>query len=185
MTRWKQALAISGLAIAAVGATGAAFADSKAAIDQNVSDSLKLFYSKNPKHRDIANQAVGMLVFPRITKAGVGVGGEYGQGALRIHGKNVAYYSLGGGSLGATLGASTRSEIIMFMNQASLDKFMASKGWTVGADAGIALVSEGAGGDLDTKTLQKPIVGFVFDEKGIMADLSLDGSKITEIQPSG
>jgi len=182
MMKWKQLLAASGLMLLGLVGSAASFADSKAEIDASVSKALKQFYTLSPKNKELAGKAAGMLVFPRITKAGAGIAGEYGEGVLLVKDKTVGYYSIGGGSIGLTLGIADRSEIIMFMTQASLDKFTNSHGWAIGADAGIALVTTGAGGTYDTKTLQKPILGFVFGEKGLIGDLSLEGSKITKIE---
>jgi lipid-binding SYLF domain-containing protein len=158
-----------------------AVADNKGEIDTSVSQALTKFYAQNPKHQELADKAAGMLVFPRVTKGGAGVAGEYGEGVLQVKGKTVDYYKITSGSVGATLGLASRSEIVMFMTQESLDKFTKSKGWKVGVDAGVAVASMGAGGQYDTKTLQQPIIGFVFGEKGLIADLSLEGSKITKI----
>lgn len=182
MMAWKHALTASALTLVALTGGSSALAESKESIDVNVRSSLKSFYASNPKHKALTTQSAGMLLFPRITKGGAGVAGEYGEGVLRVHGKTVDYYSIGGASVGLTLGVGQRSEIIMFMTQESLDRFIQSHGWTVGADAGIAVVSEGAGRDLDSKTVQKPILGFVYDEKGLIADASFDGSKITQIE---
>lgn len=179
---WKNPLAAIGLIMLSLFANTTAFADSKAEIDTNVSQALKQFYAHNPKHKDLAEKAAGMLVFPSITKGGVGVAGEFGEGVLQAKGVTVDYYSIGSASVGLTLGIASRSEIVMFMTQESLDKFKNSKGWKIGVDAGVAIVSLGAGGQYDTKTLQKPILGFVFGEKGLIGDLSLEGSKITKIQ---
>lgn len=178
--KWKKLLAASGLLLLIGSATS--FADSKTEIDVSVSKALKQFYALNPKNKDLAAKAAGMLIFPRITKAGAGIAGEYGEGVLQVKTKTVDYFSIGGASIGLTLGIADRSEIIMFMTQASLDKFTSSRGWAIGADTGIAVVSAGAGGTYDTKTLQKPILGFVFGEKGLIGDLSLEGSKITKLE---
>ena len=105
-----------------------------------------------------------------------------GEGVLQIAGKTAGYYAITAASVGLTVGVAQRSEIIMFMTQAALDKFTQSKGWTVGAEAGVAVVSEGAGGTYDSKTFQKPILGFVYGEKGLIGDLSLEGSKITKVE---
>lgn len=182
MMKWKQLLAASGLMLIGLVGSTVSFADSKAEIDANVSRAVKQFYALNSKNKELAGKASGMLVFPRITKAGVGIAGEFGEGVLLVKDKTVGYYNIGGGSIGLTLGLADRSEIIMFMTQASLDKFTNSHGWAVGADASIAVVSAGASGTYDTKTLQKPILGFVFGEKGLIGDLSLEGSKITKIE---
>jgi lipid-binding SYLF domain-containing protein len=182
MKKSSQALAVSVLMLFGLAASWLAFADdSKAVIDTRVTDALAAFYAANPKHQVLATQAAGMLVFPRITKAGAGVAGEHGDGVLRVHGKTVDYYSIGAASVGLTLGVAQHSEVIMFMTQAALDKFTQSKGWTIGADTGVAVMKTGAGGEYDSKTLQKPILGFAYGEKGLIGDLSLEGSKITKL----
>jgi lipid-binding SYLF domain-containing protein len=156
-------------------------AASKAEIDVSVNETLQKFDALNARNQDVLNRATGVLVFPHVTKGGVGIAGEYGEGALQVDGKIVGYYSVSSASIGLTIGAAKRSEVIVFTTQAALDKFTSSKGWSVGADAGVALISKGAGGDYDTQTLQKPVIGFVFGEKGLIADLSLEGSKINQI----
>jgi lipid-binding SYLF domain-containing protein len=180
--KWKNPLAVIGLMILSLFAVNTAFADSKSEIDASVSQALKQFYALNAKHKELADKAAGMLVFPRITKGGVGIGGEYGEGVLQVKGATVDYYSIASASIGLTLGIASRSEILMFMTQDALDKFKNSEGWKVGVDAGVALVSQGAGGQYDTKTLQQPILGFVFGEKGLIGDLSIEGSKISKMK---
>jgi lipid-binding SYLF domain-containing protein len=173
--------AAAGLAIIALVASAASLAASKVEIDASVSTALKQFDTLNPNHRELQSKAAGMLVFPRVTKGGAGIAGEYGEGVLRVGGTTVGYYSLSSASIGLTLGIAKHSEIIMFMTKDALDKFMHSKGWSIGADAQVALVKAGAGGAYDSQTLQKPILGFVFGEKSLIADLSLEGSKINSI----
>ena len=179
--RGKHSFAVSSLMLVSLFALTTAVADTKGEIDTNVTQALTKFYAQNPKHQELADKAVGILVFPRVTKGGVGVGGEYGEGALQVKGATVDYYKMTSGSVGATLGMASRSEILMFMTQESLDKFTKSKGWKAGVDAGVAVMSMGAGGQYDTKTMQQPIIGFVFGEKGLIGDLSFEGSKITKI----
>jgi lipid-binding SYLF domain-containing protein len=175
------------LCVAALGITlsilavGTSLADTKAELDVSVHETIKAFDALNPNNRHLLHSAAGALVFPRVTKAGAGVAGEYGEGALRIDGKTVGYYSVSSASIGLTLGAAKRSEIIVFTTQESLNQFTSSKGWSIGADTGIAMISKGGGANYDTDTLKKPVVGFVFAEKGLIGDLSLAGSKIDKI----
>jgi lipid-binding SYLF domain-containing protein len=176
----RNRMATAGLALA-LAFTAVAFADSKAEIDTNVAATLKAFDALNTSNKSLANKASGMLVFPRVTKGGIGIAGEHGEGVLQVGGKTVGYYSVGSASVGLTLGLAKHSEIIMFMTKDSLDRFMNSEGWSIGADAGITVVSQGASGEYDSKTQQKPILGFVFAEKGLIGDLSLEGSKISKI----
>jgi len=177
----KHSLAVMSLMLLSLFAITTAVADNKGEIDTSVSQAVTKFYAQNPKHQELADRAAGILVFPRITKGGAGVAGEYGEGVLQVKGVTVDYYKITSGSVGLTLGMASRSEIVMFMTQESLDKFTKSKGWKVGVDAGVAVMSMGAGGQYDTKTLQQPILGFVFGEKGLIGDLSFEGSKITKI----
>jgi lipid-binding SYLF domain-containing protein len=179
----KNVVMLIGVLVLTLGASVAARAESKQEIDVSVKAALQRFTNANPSHAELLRKAVGVLVFPRITKAGAGIGGEHGNGALLKGGSIVGYYSLTSASLGLTLGAGQRSEILLFMTRDALSKFEASHTWNIGVDAQVALVSQGAGGEYDTDTLGKPILGFVFDEKGLIGDLSLKGSKIKKIEP--
>jgi lipid-binding SYLF domain-containing protein len=183
MLRKNVLISLVGLFVLTIGASVAARAESKQEIDVSVSDTLQRFTSANPAHAELLRKAAGVLVFPRITKAGAGVGGEHGDGALQKGGATAHYYSLTSASLGLTLGAGQRSEVLLFMTREALGKFEASHTFNVGVDAQVALVSQGAGGAYDSETLKKPILGFVFDEKGLIGDLSLKGSKIKQIEP--
>lgn len=177
----KNLYAAAGLSLFALFASATCFADSKAEIDAGVSAALRKWEAINPNHSELASKAAGMLVFPHITKGGVGIAGEYGEGALQVNGQTAGYYSVSSASVGLTLGVAQHSEIILFMTQAALDKFTSSKGWSIGADTGVALVKTGAGGKYDTETMKKPILAFVFGEKGLIADISLEGTKINSI----
>lgn len=152
---------------------------SKAEINTGVDATLQAFYAQNPSHQQLVSKAAAVLVFPHVTKAGLGVGGEHGEGALWVGGDIKKYYTINGASVGATLGVAQRSEIILFMTSEARDKFEHSNGWTVGAQAGVAVASRGAGVEYDTQTLRRPILSFVMDEKGLIGDLSLAGAKIT------
>ena len=122
-----------------------------------------------------------MLVFPKVIKGGIGIGGEYGEGALLIGGKTVGYYNIVSGSIGFQLGGQRRSQVILFMSERELDKFRKSDGWKAGADGSVALATLGAGGQVDTETAKKPIIGFIYSNKGLMYNLTFEGSKISEI----
>jgi lipid-binding SYLF domain-containing protein len=174
-------LAAAGVAVIALFTSATVPAASKGEIDASVSTALTKFRALNPANRELLHKAAGELVFPRVTKGGIGIAGEYGEGVLRVNHKTVSYYSVSSASIGLTLGIAKHSEIIMFMTQDALDAFTNSKGWSIGADTGVALIKAGAGGDYDTQTLQKPILGFVFSEKGLIGDLSLEGTKINSI----
>jgi lipid-binding SYLF domain-containing protein len=178
----KTLTAVTGLTILALVASSATLASSKAEISARADKTLEHFYALNPANKQLAHKAAGILIFPRVTKGGVGVAGEFGEGELQVAGTIVDYYSVSSASVGLTLGVGRHSEIIMFMTADSLDKFEKSAGWSIGADTAVAVVKEGAAGQYDAATLDKPIIGFVFGQKGLIGDLSLEGSKITKIK---
>jgi lipid-binding SYLF domain-containing protein len=122
-----------------------------------------------------------MLVFPKVIKAGIGVGGEYGEGALLIDGEPVEYYSTASASVGFQLGAQQKSQVIMFMNDDVLNEFRETKGWEVGVNGSVAIAEIGAGGEISSNTAKQPIIGFIFSNKGLMYNLTLEGSKMTKI----
>ncbi len=124
----------------------------------------------------------GFLVFPSVIKAGIGLGGEYGEGVLIIKGNPAGYYNLLSASFGFQLGFQSRSVIIMFMTEKSLAGFRNADRWKFGVDGSIVLVTVGAGGAIDTDTVTRPIIAFVLDPQGLMYNLSLEGSKITRIR---
>ncbi len=130
------------------------------------------------------NQAAGYLVFPRVIKVGIGVGAETGEGVLRVGGSTVAYYRTTGGSFGFQLGAQAKSIVIAFMTRESLDKFRNSSGWKVGVDGSVALIDVGAGKTIDTDNVRDPVVGFIFGSKGLMYNLTLEGSKFSKLDKS-
>ena len=178
----RKLYAASSFAVVALLLSSVSLAATKAEIDQRVHAAMHQFYQLNPRHKDLVARAKGVLVFPRITKGGIGVGGQFGEGALRVDGKTVAYYSVTSASVGLTLGLAEHKEVILFMNQEVLDKFTTSHGWSIGADTGVAVLSSGGGGDYDTQTLKRPILAFVFGENGLIGDASLEGSKISQIK---
>jgi len=160
---------------------GGAQAASLAEIDAEVNDVMKRFYKEVGSSEELAAKAEAVLTFPSVIKAGFGIGGEYGEGALRINGKSVDYYSTAAASIGFQIGVQSRAVILMFMTEAALKQFRASDGWEVGVDASVALIKIGAGGAIDTNNIKEPIVGFIFGEKGLMYNLSLEGSKMTKL----
>jgi lipid-binding SYLF domain-containing protein len=174
-------LAVTSLAILGLVAPVPATAATKAEIDKSVTTTLSEFNALDKSHPRLGKKSVGMLVFPHVTKAGVGVGGEFGEGVLQVNGKTIGYYNTAAASAGLTLGVAEHSEIIMFMTQKSLDNFTQSNGWSIGADADITVVSKGASETFDSMTEQKHVLAFVFEEKGLLGDVSLAGSKITKL----
>ena len=163
-------------------AAGPALAKSAAEIDIGVTETLNRFKREVSGGSRFLERASGVLVFPSIIKAGFVVGGEYGEGALRVGGKTVDYYNTASASLGFQLGAQSKSIVIVFMNSKALADFRKSEGWEAGVDGSVALVEWGVGKDINTIDIKDPVVGFVFDNKGLMYNLTLEGSKFTKLK---
>lgn len=154
-------------------------ATKKEKIDAGVTSTLERLYTTVPGSRDLVNKANGVLVFPSVLAAGFVVGGEYGEGALRVRGKTVDYYSTVTGSFGLQIGAQSKAIIFLFMTQDALDKFRNSKGWTAGVDASVAVVRAGVNGAVTTAA--QPVNVIVMTNAGLMANLNVEGSKITKL----
>lgn len=150
-------------------------------IDVSVEVALERFFKQVKGAGEFARSAKGMLILPGVVKAGFVVGGEYGEGALQIGGKTVEYYNIVAGSFGFQIGAQSKDIIIAFMTEEALKNFRSSEGWEAGVDGNVALLDVGAGERIDTNTLKDPIVGFVFGVKGLMADVSIKGSKFNKL----
>jgi len=156
-------------------------AASKQEIDAEVKQALADFRKHTSAGAELSKQASGILVFPSVIKAGIGIGGEFGEGALQVKGKTVAYYNIAAASIGLQLGAQARSQIVLFMNDKVLADFRKSEGWKAGVDGSVALATLGAAGAIDTETAKQPIIGFIFSNKGLMYNLTFEGSKITKV----
>ena len=176
--------------VAAIGSTLAlspvtiAYAASAREINTSVDVALERFYKEVKGAKEFAKNAKGLLIFPGVIKAGLALAGEYGEGALRVGGKTVAYYNITAASFGLTIGAQKKDIIIAFMTDEALRQFRVSEGWEAGVDGNVALMDIGAGTRLDTTIMRDPIVGFVFGAKGLMADVSLKGSKLSRLDKS-
>ena len=151
-------------------------------IDAGADAALNQFKKDIKGGTKLLQSARGVLVFRRVYEAGFIVGGEYGEGALRIKGKTVDYYSVAAGSLGFQIGAQAKTIILFFLKEDALKQFRASSGWKVGTDGSVALITIGAGETVDFTKLNDPIVAFVFDNKGLMFNISLEGAKFTRIE---
>jgi len=178
-------LSLGALSLAGCTTTGPDATSDKAAkrreIDAGATDTLNRLYSSVRGSQELGNRARGILVFPKLLSAGFVVGGEYGDGVLRSGGANRGYYRAISGSIGWQIGAQSKAFVLMFMTQDAYNKFVNSSGWTAGADATVALATIGANGQLDTNTAQQPIVGFALTNAGLMAGLSLEGTKISKL----
>ena len=165
---------------------GASHAATAQAIDAAADKAVDQFRSQVKGADEFLRGAKGYLVFPEVIQAGIGIGGQYGEGVLRMGGGSAAYYSIASGSIGFQLGAQRKSIIIVFLQDAALQDFLskaqADKAWNVGVDGSVTLLNLGGQASIDSATINQPIVGFVFGQAGLMYNLSLQGSKITKLQ---
>jgi lipid-binding SYLF domain-containing protein len=160
-------------------------AASAAEIEIKTDATIKQFVETVEGAQVFLENAKGVLVFPSIVRAGFVFGGQYGEGALRIGGRTVDYYNSIGGSFGFQIGVQTQSLILVFLEQAALDRFRESHGWEVGVDGSVALVELGGARSLGTITGKNPIVGFIFDNRGLMFNLTLEGTKFSKVDKTG
>jgi len=150
-------------------------------IDRSSDESLQEFRGQVNGAQVFLDQAAGYLVFPRVYKAGLGVGGETGEGVLRVGGSTVDYYRVAAGSIGFQIGAQAKSMVIVFMTREALGRFRGSEGWRVGVDGSVALIDVGVGKTIDTDNVRDPVVGFIYGSTGLMYNLTLEGTKFTKV----
>lgn len=169
------------VALAAMLAAVSGCATPAGAINRSADQAVQDFRQQVNGAEVFLNQAAGYLVFPKVYKAGIGVGGETGEGVLRVGGSPVGYYRIAAGSVGFQLGAQAKSIVIVFMTRDALDRFRKSEGWRVGVDGSVAVIDVGVGKTIDSDNVRDPVVGFIFGSKGLMYNLTLEGTKFTKI----
>jgi lipid-binding SYLF domain-containing protein len=157
-------------------------ASKRESINASVDGTISRLYTTVPGSRELVGKARGVLVFPSVVQAGFIVGGQYGEGALRVGGSTAGYYSTVSASVGLQAGAQSKAIMFLFMTQDALDKFRNSEGWSVGGDASVAIVKMGANGVIDTTTATAPVEVFVLTNAGLMGDLSLAGTKVSRLK---
>ncbi|AUT59555.1 MULTISPECIES: BPSL1445 family SYLF domain-containing lipoprotein [Paraburkholderia] len=188
MLKSTAALAFGTLALAGCtttkssGESAATDMSKRQSIDASVDGTMSRLYTTVQGSRELVSKARGILVFPSVLQVGFVVGGQYGEGSLRVGGSTVGYYSTISGSFGLQAGAQSKAIIFLFMTQDALDKFRSSDGWSVGADASVALVKMGANGAVDTTTATAPVEVFILTNAGLMADVSLAGTKVSKLK---
>lgn len=153
----------------------------RAAIESGVDQALATLFREVSGSRALVEQASGVLVFPDVLEAGFMVGAARGSGALRVGGQTQSYHATTRGSFGFQAGAQSTAVFLVFMTDEALARFQNSNGWTVGADASVTLLTAGAIAQVSTATAQQPVIGFVLANRGLMAGVSMDGTRITTL----
>jgi len=171
------AVALAGLAATAA-AQGAA-----AKLERESRAALNNLYAKAPAAKALGQKAAAILVFPRVTKAGVMIGGQYGEGALLKGGKSAGYYSTSGASYGLQAGAQTYGYAMFLMNENALRQLDKAEGFEVGVGPSVVVMDQGMASSTTTTTMKDDIYAFIFSQKGLMAGLGLQGNKISRINP--
>jgi lipid-binding SYLF domain-containing protein len=180
----RTALVVAIVIASFVAGTHSAVADDKAAeISKDAQAALASLYEKVPKAKELGAKASAILVFPKVTKAGLGIGGQHGRGALIKGGKTVAYYDTTGGSFGLQAGVQTYGYAMFFMNAKALEQLDKAGGFEVGVGPSVVVVDEGKAKTLTTTTAKDDIYAFIFGQKGLMAGLGIQGNKISKIDP--
>ena len=181
----RSLLAATGMAGMTAVCGSAQAAASARQINHDVDRALQNLLSAQPKMRDLAKRAVAILVFPRIVKAGFLVGGQGGDGALRVQGKTVGYYDIAAGSFGLQAGFQTFSYVLFFMTASSLKYLQDSNGWAIGSGPSVVVLDKGAAASITSTTLAQDVYAVPFGQRGLMAGMGLEGSKITRITVGG
>jgi lipid-binding SYLF domain-containing protein len=158
-----------------------AIADTAAEIDSDVNSALQKLYDRTPAAKELSKVAKGILVFPGIVKGGLIIGGQYGEGALSKEGKTIGYYNTVAASYGLQAGVQKFGYAMFFMTESALKYLEKSDGWEIGVGPSVVIVDEGVAKSLSTTTAKSDIYAFFFDQKGLMAGLGLQGTKITKI----
>jgi len=169
--------------VMSLSAPNRALADSASEIDRKVTEALKMLYDTTPGAEVLGEKAKGILVFPKIVKIGFLAGTQMGDGALLKEGKSTGYYRSVAASIGLQAGLQAFDYVLMFMDDESLDYLNRSAGWELGTGPSIVVLNRGIAASATTTTLRKGIYAFIFGQKGVMAGIELQGSKIIKINP--
>lgn len=180
----RSVLVTGGAALAMAGCTNAVGTNAAARLDARVDTTHQFLMQNYPSAAPLVQNAKGVLYMPLVTEAAVGFGGSYGQGALRIGGATVDYYSATQASVGFQLGAQQYAHVLIFQSDAALAAFRAAPGWVAGANAYYAIPAGGMAVGADTVTAQYPVVAVIFGQSGLIAGAAIEGTKYTRVIPS-
>ncbi|MES1198639.1 MAG: YSC84-related protein [Pseudomonadota bacterium] len=179
----RRALVGGFVAIAAESLVAPAFAESASAIDRHADDALRRLFASSVKASELSHRARAILIFPRITKAGFMIGGQTGDGVMRVNGASTAYYRIFAASFGLQAGAQTFSFALFFITQSAIDYLNSSDGWAIGSGPSLVVADSGYASTMNTTTLTQDVYAMPFGQQGLMAGLGLEGSRISRIHP--
>jgi lipid-binding SYLF domain-containing protein len=154
----------------------------RVSIDAGVDNALETLFRQEPSSRELVTRAKAVLVFPAVLEAGFVFGASRGDGALRVGGRTVSYHRTTSGTFGLQAGAQSTAVFLLFMTDDALARFRNSRGWTTGVDASVTLLTAGANAGVSTSTVQQPVIGYVLSNQGLMAGMTIDGTRITRLQ---
>jgi len=175
----KTALALGMLfALTSASPSGAA---SREELERDAAQALNSLCANNTAANLLRGKAKAILVFPNIVKAGFLFGGQVGDGVLTKRGAPVGYYNSLAASYGLQAGIQVFGYALFFMNDAALAYLDKSDGWEIGVGPSIVVVDKGMGKSLTSTTITQDVYAFIFDQKGLMGGIGVQGSKITKI----
>jgi lipid-binding SYLF domain-containing protein len=183
-TIFALALVLAALLLAGCSTTGTNSGNPdarRAALNANADSALANLYSQVSGSEQLVNSAKGVLVFPDVLEAGLVFGASSGEGVFRKNGETVSFHRTTSGSWGLQAGAQSTAVFLLFMTDEALARFEANEGWSIGADASVTLVTVGANAQISTDTAQQPVIGFVLANRGLMAGVTLNGTRITRL----
>jgi lipid-binding SYLF domain-containing protein len=160
-----------------------AYAKSKGEIDASVTAAFSRFESEIPAAKSLLDSAKAVLVMPGVIKGGFWFGGQYGEGAVFVQGEKFDYYNMMSASFGFQFGAQKKDIFLLFMDDSAFRQFRAGEGWEVGVDGSVVIIDVGTEGSIDTTKTNQAVIGFVMGQKGLMIDVSLEGTKFNRISP--
>ena len=179
--RFHQSVLMSALALCLAGASGMAAAATAEDLDKDAAQALAALYKTNPVAEVVAKKARAILVFPKIVKAGLVFGGSYGEGVLMKGGRATDYFNSVSASWGWQAGAESYAYVVFLMSDKAVKYLAQTKGWEIGVGPTVVVVNEGAGKNFSTSTLKDDAYAYISDQQGLMASLSIEGTKISRI----
>jgi len=172
----------AGLSMASVGVAASAYATSAEDLDRDSNQALRHLYEINPVAETLSRKARAILIFPNMVKAGLVFGGSYGEGELQKNAKVEGYYNSVSGSWGLQAGAQSYGYVVFLMSEKAVTALDDAHGWELGVGPTVVVVDEGVAKNLSTSTLRDDAYAFIFSQQGLMAGVSIEGTKISRIK---